>query len=147
MNDAEYERVKALIDRLVDVWQERLRLGYWGIHCYYYRSGAAFIREAPEGATKDTSAMCQSLWQYLTANLYFNVEKMVDTGDSEDWERIVIHEMTHAVVDELYHSGKAQDGNTEYEKDEWAAHNERVVTHLADSFYRIAHPKPVGGEY
>lgn len=148
MNDAEYNRLKEELDGLVDLWKERLKLAYWRISCCYYRSPSAFEAGAPPDVGQAASACCDAKWQYFDACLHFNVERIFAANDShEDREEIVVHELCHCVLDELYKSAASADGNTAFEKAEWSAHNERVTSHMTHVILSAYRPHTVEGEY
>jgi hypothetical protein len=128
VKDEEYEATKNSLDRQVDRWKERLRLNDWTIRCRYYRSSEEYRTTAPEQQNGGAAACCVARWDYMLATIHFNVEAIF--ADDQEHDEIVAHEMAHVVLDELYRSGIAQDGNTPFEKTEWAGHNERVTSHF-----------------
>lgn len=137
MTDAEFERIKERLDSLVVVWKGRMRLGYWGLDCYYSRTTSLFARDA--GTDPDRSAACKPQFEYFVASLYFNLEVLLDCTYQEQ-EQTVVHELAHCITDEL----TRRDAPLSFEE---RMREERVTTHVADSLYAAYHHLPVEGEY
>lgn len=108
----EYDDTIAYIDKLFDKWKLILHLDYWDIRVHYDQPGAHYWKQF------DFEAMMtiEPQWEYLTADVHVNVE-LTNDADSFKIERTVVHELLHALVNEMGEEGDK--------------HEERVVTELS----------------
>lgn len=112
MIEVKHRTSKQLIDvigKYIKKWKTNLFLGSWRIN-FNVRD---YMKPTDDGFP--TIATCDSSWQYFEATLNFNLEIMADM-EEEKIEETVIHELLHAVVNEM--------------RDKGAKHEERVVSQL-----------------
>lgn len=103
---------KQLIDvirKYIKKWKTNLFLGSWRIN-FNVRD---YLKTGDDGF--GTIATCDSSWQYFEATLNFSLEKMANM-EEKDIEGVVVHELLHAVVNEM--------------REEDIKHEERVVSQL-----------------
>ena len=111
MKDRTVKQLHSVIHRLVKKWKCNLYLGMWTINFN--------ILDYLGNARVDgyqTSARCDTAWQYFTADLDFSYVQLKGM-EEEDIEKIIIHELLHIVVNEMTEDG--------------IEHEERVVSHLS----------------
>lgn len=107
------------VQHFLDLWTEPLGLGAWHTSVTFYRTADAY-REAT-GASAGGVMMCDCAWQYEDAHVSVNLERAAGMDDAR-LEYCVVHELCHALVNELR------------EDDPDIKHEERVVTQLAKAF-------------
>lgn len=107
-----FKQARKAVKKSAKFWINNLGLGYWSVNLYYPKK----IKEMP-----DTIATCAASWQYARADLCFGKQKLV-TLDAIEIDRLVLHELCHALVNELR------------EKDKDLKHEERVCSMLTNAF-------------
>lgn len=127
MTNREYIRTRNLIQKLVKKWKQKLWLNHWNISCEYREKSFPSSKEDKDydeegildsgGDAYECRAYSNSLWQYMDANIVFNIECLSQLTD-EGIEKTVIHELCHLFVDEITH------------KDSTHNNEERVVSTL-----------------
>lgn len=141
MTDAEYEALKSKLERMALEWSERIGLGWWKLKFIWCREGIN-DPDLPHAA-----AATDVRWQYLEAKIRFDMPLLADKDHFEDdaaLEMLVIHELTHVLVNEL-RCGECQHD----EKKDVMHHEERVVTTVAKAFrwtYEAGQHSPVVAE-
>lgn len=122
--DRDYERAKAKILKYTDRWVPRFGLDWWTITSSFYREGLPKDSATGRAPLAETSAD----WQYLQAQINWNMLHALDTPDDEI-EATVMHELLHLVTAEISVDSDAagRHGNVE-----------RVVSHLTKAFSRMA---------
>lgn len=120
MTDKEFKSTCRTIDRFIKIWTFRLNLGHWRIQANKTRDYHPNERER--------FADCDPAWEYMQMCLNFYVAAIWECMDEADIEEVVVHELTHGVVNELttIYPEDARRGLEE----EASRHEERVVTHL-----------------
>lgn len=145
VNDAAFEETCDRLRRLTDWWSYSLLPGNVEAIRYFHRTAAEFrvVHDTP-GA----DACAVSRWQYLQVELHFNVEQLWRDDRSDAYlEKVVIHELTHYILDELV--------PREETSGPISMHLERVTSALTYAFASVrdrarAMPRrytPVEGEY
>jgi hypothetical protein len=109
------------IMRACKKWSEQMWLTSWKKEVQYAES----LGEVGENYRR--CAACEADWRYKHLTLTFALDAVADMTD-EELERTVIHELLHAIVEELRSAPK----NVRL------AHEERVVTHLTDVIWGMA---------
>ena len=106
------------------MWETRLGLRWWTLHVAYDRTGAGHRRAEGEGPDRvAVAATCKADWRYLEATITFNMPELLDIP-TERVEQIIIHELCHALVNEM-----RDDAGTDN-----MDHEERVVTAMTSAF-------------
>ncbi len=109
------------IDRctpIFDEWLYKLGLKWWEIKITYYRKEKQFKKD--NGV--DVAIMrCWVKWEYFTFNVDVNLSS-VRCMDDDDLEYAIVHELCHAMVNEMN------------EDDPDGKHEERTVTMLTKAF-------------
>jgi len=109
------DKVAALIKRWIgDLW-----LGQWEIDVTYEWNGVR--------GKEAVYARCHADWRYMHARITCDLPLMADLSD-EDLEEVVVHELLHAVVNEMRSKG--------------LPHEERVVSHLERVICYLARRRP-----
>ena len=109
-----------LFSGYIDKWVKKTWLGWWSIEVEYY-SAHEYFKE--RGLSEDSLAVCHTNWQYMTATIRVNSDKLEEQKE-EDIELIVLHELMHVFLNEM----RSDEGTNGIE------HEERVATVLAKSF-------------
>lgn len=143
MNDAEYEDTCGRIRRITDLWATDLVPGNVDCQRYFYRSTADFIKHG-ETVGPDCDAFARCRWHYLQVELHFNVESLWQDDRTDAYlEKVIVHEMTHFLIDELI----PRDG----EDKGFEMHMERVTSGITYSLLAVRDRAktyaPVEGEY
>lgn len=105
-----HDRTVRKIHRLVKIWKSRLYLNNWDIDVMYDWNGIKPIQQGLEPC-----GTCDADWKYMQATLHFGIP-MCSVLSHDNLERVVIHELLHAIVNEMRQNG--------------IEHEERVVSHL-----------------
>jgi len=117
---AEEKRIRKVVNERVNKWRRMLGLGLWKIEvCLVYSIDC-------ETPSLNTLAQCTATWQYRLITIEVNLHEALTQSD-EDLEKMVIHELCHALVCEMR------------ENDPDSKHEERVVTGLTDAFWYVKH--------
>lgn len=107
MNDAEFEKQKARVQRYIDKWMPA-GFGWWRIDFMWERSSASGF----EGCTENANII--EHWQYRAATITFNLGATKDLTD-ERLEETVIHELSHLLLGSIRdYSTDAQRQMTEF---------------------------------
>lgn len=116
MNDAEYAATKERVMEVFERWRYPLGLNMWRLHMRWNRldkpAGDGILARVAGEATPD--------WRYLEATVEWYLPVLEDMDD-EELEYVVLHELTHVVLNEMRES--AGEGGID--------HEERVVTQVA----------------
>lgn len=118
LSDPEFAAVQKRVFDAVGTWKERLWLWGWNVQL---RWGDGAI---PDGDM--AVASCDARWEYMRATLTFDVRGM---ADEQSIDAVVIHELLHALVNEMRMLAVSADDIT---------HEERVVTHLTNVITDLA---------
>lgn len=102
---------------IFEEWLTKLGLKWWEIKITYYRKEKQFKKDNGPVAIM----RCWVKWQYFTFNVDVNLSA-VRRLDSDDLECAIVHELCHALVNEM----------TEDDPD--GKHEERTVTMLTKAF-------------
>lgn len=130
MNDAEYETQLARLRALAGVWMKPLGLLWWRkIDMAYVRDSGDYSVDgepSPNGC-----ANTKADWRYLHATITWNIPVVAEQSDDE-LEYIFVHECCHILLNETRDLiNKDQLRN---DRDDWHAHEERVVSTVAQAF-------------
>lgn len=112
-----YKRHIARCQPLFDEWLTKLGLMWWSVEISYYDKRKQFRKDNGGIA----AARVWADWRYMSANISVCVP-VVATMDDDDLERAIVHELCHALVNEMR------------ESDPDIKHEERVVTTLTSAF-------------
>lgn len=126
MTDAEYKALKSKLHRMALEWSERIGLGWWKLKFVWCRDGINDSKVPNAAAATDVQ------WPYLEAAIRFDMPLLADKDQFEDdaaLEMLVLHELTHVLVNELRCDECQHD-----EKKDVMHHEERVVTTVAKAF-------------
>lgn len=134
MNDAEYDKQKARIQRLINYWVKLLGLGWWRIDFAYKREGLKLDDNIDDTGTEFTAAKTHAHWQYLDALTEWNMP-WVAGADDENLEKTVVHELVHLFINEMREW--AGDGAPPGGLKHAIRHEERVVTQLTNALLRL----------
>jgi hypothetical protein len=109
MKDRTIPQLHVVLHKYIKKWIKNLFLNTWQID--------TIVRDYIQNDRNniDTIATCAAEWKYFHVTLNFSYAKMRDMKKTEI-EKIVIHELLHAVVNEMREDG--------------IDHEERVVSHL-----------------
>ncbi len=105
---------------MVKKWRECLGLNTWRFEINYFRTGDYM---PGEGDTV-TFANITPQWKYLEAQLSFNMPQLAEMDDVQ-LEEIVVHELSHCLVDEMRAVEKDPD------------HEERVVSSIQRALMQV----------
>lgn len=129
MTDAEFEVQKKRIRALANDWLGPLGLLYWRIHIDFNRDAAMMVNGA---WCDETIGKASVQWEYLTATLSFNLNKIAQKDD-DDLEYCFVHECCHVLVHEMREW--CQTAHLDSDRQEAAMnHEERVVTQMAKAY-------------
>ncbi len=124
MNDADFESEKQRVSEVFSRWAKILALESWELTIEYCRSE---LPKPPGMADSTTPAMSvNASWAYLQAYITVALPIIKEHYSNEELEEAIVHELTHALVDEL----------AECNAKDKLQHEERVVTLLARSLVR-----------
>lgn len=118
MNDREHARHIKQFDALAEKWKFALFLGNWALITDHFREGDG---KTDAATGKTPAASCSADWRYMHVKLSCNCFEFADMP-AHEVERIVIHELLHAVVHEMREWSENDDS--------CLPHEERVVSHL-----------------
>lgn len=113
-----YKRTRNRARRHFEKWTYLLGLGWWDVEVHWYDSGKAF-RKASGATGRNVAMRINADWRYAAATIHVNVPALAGLSD-EELERGVVHELCHALVNEMREDG--------------IGHEERVVTMLSKAF-------------
>jgi hypothetical protein len=94
MKDRTVPQLHAVLDKYIKKWKRYLFLNTWLLDS----SIRDYIQNDRDNI--DTIATCDAEWKYFHVTLNFSYAKMRDMKKTEI-EKIVIHELLHAVVNEM----------------------------------------------
>lgn len=114
MNDAEYAAAKERVMEVFERWRYPLGLNMWRLHMRFNRT------DKPAGALARVAGTADPDWRYLEATVDWYLPVLADMDD-EELEYVVLHELTHVLLNEMRES--AGEGGLD--------HEERVVTQVA----------------
>ena len=120
MNDKEFNGLKNKIDRLMTKWRLPMGIGWWTVHRIYEREYAD--DDNKYGSDCHKGASCSVQYPYKTATIKFFMPALINESKDE-LERIIVHELTHILVNEM----------RDFEKG--IEHEERVVSDLTSAFF------------
>ncbi|NMC33981.1 MAG: hypothetical protein GYA36_16185 [Veillonellaceae bacterium] len=103
--------------KYIHKWCRKTWAGWWRIDVIYF-TAHEFLKLNPD-CTTDTLAVCHTKWQYMTATMEVNLDKLEEQKDSTI-EFCAVHELMHVFLNEM--------------REEGIEHEERVATFLARSF-------------
>lgn len=111
-----YKRHRKRVQRCLCEWVPKTGLAWWHVTASWYDDEAEFRKTDGESVA---AFRVWADWRYMTADLAVNVPAVARLDDDE-LERAVVHELCHALVNEMREGG--------------IDHEERVVTTLASAF-------------
>lgn len=117
MTEKAFKRQKKRIQKCLRHWKILLGLGVWRIDIEWYDGRLTETRTNDPHST--VLADIHVSWEYLKATMRVNVEA-VSKLDDEQLDELIIHELLHAVVNEMRN----------YSADDGIYHEERVVSTL-----------------
>jgi hypothetical protein len=112
-----FEKHRDRCQAVFDEWIVKLGLAWYEVDVAYYDSRKQFRKDAD----RIVAARITTDWQYMRFAVDVCVPVVVDKTDAE-LERVIVHELCHALVNELR------------EPDPIGKHEERVVTMLTKAF-------------
>jgi hypothetical protein len=127
MTDREYREQKARICKLIGKWVGPLGLKWWSLNFTYSREPL----ESGKGESYACLGTCTADWEYLTAQITFNLPALSKKSDA-DLEECFVHELCHVFVNEMRMWGEKEMPTEKH--DEAMHHEERTVTQLANAF-------------
>lgn len=117
MTDKQLKRQKKRVLKHLRHWKVMLGLGVWRIDTEWYDGR---LPETRGGDDRNiVLADMHVSWEYLKATMRVNVEAVAALSD-ERLEEVIIHELLHAVINEMRN----------YSADDGIYHEERVVSTL-----------------
>lgn len=119
MNDAEYRKEKARVEKLLKGWTNDLGLRWWRLKLTYFRAELPPYEGETRAETSPAAMDCKADWRYTRATIRVNLLATADMND-DDLEWAVVHECSHVFLNEM------RDGGIE--------HEERVASTLASAF-------------
>ena len=131
MTDAEYRSQCRRIKQFASLWRKKLGLDWWNLDLKYARSLQEFDFSEDLNACKSTVAYTHSQYEYLQAQVTFNVPEIASFDDTQ-LEEIILHEFMHILLCETRYGN-----NCECPFD--PKREERVATVLARAFQRTRH--------
>lgn len=117
MTDKAFKRQKKRVQKYLRHWKVMLGLGVWRIDVDWYDGRLPETR-----SLNDRDVVLADIhvsWEYLKATMRVNVAAVAGLSD-EQLEEVIIHELLHAVVNEMRN----------YSADDGIYHEERVVSTL-----------------
>lgn len=118
MNDRQYSRHCAQVERVVRRWKPRLWLGMWTIHVEHNRNGLD-QRNIPSGVIMHARTV--SDWRYEEATIECDCPSVARLKP-EKLDSLILHELIHTALDEMR--------EWRHGVDVGLPHEERVTTHL-----------------
>lgn len=121
---------RRLARKAAKFWISNLGLGYWDVKVEYHE------HYFTEPYTMETAGYCDVEWQYLRATVHIS-NPVLCTIEEKDIERFMLHELCHALVNEM----------RDYEEGD-LSHEERVCSMLTNAFMRTKNSgtKNMGGK-
>lgn len=116
------DAAKALIDRYMSKWVQRLGLNWWKIVVRTYDDPGEIIQRFRHSDDGIVAAICTADWRYAEATIDINLPAWVDMTEDEV-ERAVVHELVHILVNEM------REGELH--------HEERVVTGITKAMFWV----------
>lgn len=100
MNDKEYAKQKARVQKYIDKWFKAMGLGWFHIDFIWSRDRR---EENP-----DTAAYVTTSWEYRKSTITFYLPNISD-NDEDYLEGIVVHEFVHILVAPMMRVDKSED--------------------------------------
>lgn len=120
VSQEEADKTVEITKKYVDVWTGVLGLRSWECSFFYIYDAEQYPQYfANDEVGKQIMAHVDCDWRYMQLLIAFNVKQMCECSE-EKIERIVVHELVHALVNEMRSRG--------------VPHEERVVTQLTSAF-------------
>jgi hypothetical protein len=117
---------KDYLRRLFELWTYRLGLRWWTVNVRYYDDPDEIVSRFNTGE-RTTLMRNTTDWQYCLTTIDVNLSALKQL-DREEIERAVVHELIHALVNEM------REGEIH--------HEERVVTQITNAiFWTVADVK------
>ena len=110
---------KKQIEKLFSKWTYRLGLRWWNVKLYLYDDPQDIIKHFRTDENNLVVAVSYCDWRYTSCTIDVNFP-VIKQMTKEDAERAIIHELCHALVNEM--------------REEGIEHEERVVTCLTNAF-------------
>ncbi len=129
--DADYDAIKARIDKYFHKWRPILNLDRWEIQVSFCRESVLKVNGE---YSVDCLAHASCRWEYMHATITYGLIPLSEKTDDE-LELVIVHEFCHLLVSEM----REWCQTTRLTDDSSASsmkHEERVVTQMADSFVR-----------
>jgi hypothetical protein len=99
MNDADFDKQKSRIEKLIEEWLRPIGLGWWRIDFIYQRAGLPQSDEQKELGSCTVFEVAAD-WRYLNATIWANMPEIAKLDD-ERLEICFVHELQHIFVNEL----------------------------------------------
>ena|ERR1035437_4234764 len=128
MTDKEYRTQKARVLKTYAKWQSPSGMGGWIVSHIWYRDGTAGEDGTPAPSGGVVTARASVAWEYCRVTFHWNLQ-VIATDSNGDLDRIVRHEICHALVNEM--RMWAPSTMSEEKSDEAMKHEEHTVTCLA----------------
>jgi hypothetical protein len=116
------DEAKARIRAALDKWLKPLGLLWWKVDVIYFDDPTVLAERFYKGDGDWVLARMYADWRYMTARIEINLPQFVDL-DQEKTERTIVHELCHALVNEMQWDGMD--------------HEERVVSTLTYAFFWV----------
>lgn len=113
------KRTKKKIREYMEKWTEPLGLLWWKISVHFVTEPPDVVAHFRDDESGVAVAKTYSSWEYLEADIYFNVAAL-SKHDDGDIEKAVLHELCHILVCET--------------RENEIHHEERVVSSLQRAF-------------
>lgn len=120
MTDKDFKALNVTIKRLLNTWGYNLGFRHWDINYKLERDYSSDNR--------DICAETSISWEYMDMMITFYGHKL-EGKDEAAIEEIVIHELSHALVNEM----RAPSACCEDQSDDMMKHEERVVTMITNA--------------
>ena len=122
MKKREFKKLRRRIERTAARWKPLIALPW--------RFTLVFLKKPNKLTKGHDNWVCYAAtavnWEYLDATIYFNM-RQARRLTKEELEETIVHEMTHAIVNEM--------------REEGLKHEERVVTTIAWAFLKLKRSK------
>lgn len=116
------DEAKERIRKAIDKWLKPLGLLWWEVTVTYYDNPGEIAQRFYQGDDSWVVARVYADWRYGTIRLEINLSMFTDY-DQEETERKIVHELVHAMVNEMQWDG--------------IDHEERVVSTLTKAFFWV----------
>src|SRR5687767_14475355 len=100
MNDREYRVQRRRLRSLAEKWIGRLGLNSWQVDLEYHRDGALPEALTPSCANATVRAVTTVQWEYLRAEVLWNMPAIEALSDGE-LEEVFVHELMHIHLNEM----------------------------------------------